>query len=311
MNRLFFFTLNLAVIFFCYSNNLFAVTKKRVAILDFGAVNTSKTYASAVRNLFEVALHKTGSVDVLERTQMEEILKEQGFQLSGCVDSSCAVEIGKVLSADIIVMGNINKLDSFTITIRLVDVISGKIKIADYETAQNEKGIQKIIEKLTIRIAQKLKKPWENKIVKILQKKNLKKKKEIKEINSSHKNMLSGQNGLIYDISWAGFYIQPAGNFKNLASNGYGAGIFVNIKNYLPYNLVIGADVGYWMFDSSKDNVSKCEMIPVHLVLTYRYKLYKKFYLMPRTGAGFSYNSVYYNDTSQQNNEAHLSLYLN
>ncbi len=88
------------LVFIIPVTELHSAEKKRVAILDFTTDNAPGTYGRAVRNLFEIALYKTRAVDILERNQMEKILKEQGFQLSGCADSSCAVEIGKILSAD-------------------------------------------------------------------------------------------------------------------------------------------------------------------------------------------------------------------
>ena len=41
------------------------------------------------------------------------MLKEQGFQQSGCVSSECAVEAGKLLGVDQIVTGSIGKIGSY------------------------------------------------------------------------------------------------------------------------------------------------------------------------------------------------------
>src|SRR5690554_432362 len=40
-------------------------------------------------------MFNTGKVNVMERSEMQEILKEQGFQHSGvCTDDACLVEMG-------------------------------------------------------------------------------------------------------------------------------------------------------------------------------------------------------------------------
>jgi len=130
--------------------------KKRVAILDFNAENTSKTYANAVRNLFEVALHKENAVEILERNQMESILKEQGFSLTGCTDSSCAVQIGKLLSADMVVMGSLNKLGRYTVATKFVSVSRGNIAFAESVEAVSEEDLRKEVGTLAVRVSDKI-----------------------------------------------------------------------------------------------------------------------------------------------------------
>ena len=59
---------------------------------------------------------------------MEEILTEQGFQLSGCTSSECAVEAGKLLGVEKMIGGSVNKLGNlYTLFIRKIDVESGEI----------------------------------------------------------------------------------------------------------------------------------------------------------------------------------------
>lgn len=72
---------------------------------------------------------RSSSVRVMERSQMEKILKEQGFQQSGmCEVSECAVQIGRLLAIDKMVVGSVGKLgDSYILTARMVDVGSGEL----------------------------------------------------------------------------------------------------------------------------------------------------------------------------------------
>ena len=74
-------------------------------------------------------LMSTGSVRMMERSQMENILKEQGFQQSGiCDGSECAIEIGKLLSIDRIFIGSLGKLgNSYTMSVRVVNIQTGEI----------------------------------------------------------------------------------------------------------------------------------------------------------------------------------------
>ena len=48
---------------------------------------------------------------VIERTRMEQILTEQHFGYSGRVDTFTAAEIGRLLGADVLVLGTVNVLE--------------------------------------------------------------------------------------------------------------------------------------------------------------------------------------------------------
>lgn len=85
--------------------------------------------SKVVTDALSDALVKTGRVRVMERSQIESILQEQGFQQSGaCSGGECAVEVGKLLSIDKMVVGSLGKLgESYSFTIRLVNVETGEI----------------------------------------------------------------------------------------------------------------------------------------------------------------------------------------
>jgi hypothetical protein len=60
---------------------------------------------------------------------MNEILKEQGFQMTGCTSSECAVEAGKILNVAKMVGGSIGKIGTtYTLDLRIIDVATGKIE---------------------------------------------------------------------------------------------------------------------------------------------------------------------------------------
>ena len=67
--------------------------KSNVAILQFDAANISEAEVGILTDRLSTELVKLGSFTVVERSQMEEVLKEQGLQQSGCTTSECAVEI--------------------------------------------------------------------------------------------------------------------------------------------------------------------------------------------------------------------------
>ena len=88
------------------TSNLFAAQSIRIAVLDFEANNVSKYAAKAVSEFVSTEMAKKSELTVLERKQIGAILKEQGFQQTGCTVQECAVEMGKLLSAKKILILN-------------------------------------------------------------------------------------------------------------------------------------------------------------------------------------------------------------
>lgn len=102
--------------------------KMQIAVVELQAAGISRTEAQTFTDRLRSELVKTGQFTILERTEMEEILKEQGFQLTGCTSAECAVEVGKLLNVRQICAGNVGKVGGvYSISIRLIDVESGKI----------------------------------------------------------------------------------------------------------------------------------------------------------------------------------------
>ena len=65
--------------------------------------------------------------EILEREQMNNIFDQFELQNVGCVSDSCAVEFGKMLQVDRIVIGSIGKIgNTYTLSSRIVDVESSK-----------------------------------------------------------------------------------------------------------------------------------------------------------------------------------------
>ena len=63
---------------------------------------------------------------LVDRTMVEEILTEQGFQQTGCTTDECAVEVGAMLGVEFMINGAIEKLgDTYTINVKIFNVQTG------------------------------------------------------------------------------------------------------------------------------------------------------------------------------------------
>ncbi len=116
--------------------------KMRLAIMDLAALNTPEVLAQSVSELLRTEIFKTKIFDIVERAQMKEILKEQEFQMTGCTDTECAVEIGKLLSVKKMVVGSLNKLgEMYVLNARVIDVETSKVDYADNVPCGSEKEL--------------------------------------------------------------------------------------------------------------------------------------------------------------------------
>lgn len=107
---------------------LHAQTKASIAVLELEPIGISNNEAEVLSDRLRTELFKTNNFIVLERDKMDEILIEQGFQLSGCTTNECLVEAGKLIGVEQMIAGKIAKIDNlFTLNIRLIDVETGKV----------------------------------------------------------------------------------------------------------------------------------------------------------------------------------------
>ncbi|MCB4791775.1 MAG: CsgG/HfaB family protein [Elusimicrobia bacterium] len=85
-------------------------------------------YTSIVSDFLRTELVSSRRFNILERANMEMILAEQKFQVSGCTSQECAVKMGKILNVKVVLLGSLSKLmDTFYITVSLIDVETGEI----------------------------------------------------------------------------------------------------------------------------------------------------------------------------------------
>lgn len=100
-----------------------------IAVLDLeldGNVNAS--YQITLSNRLRQELLNTGRFAVIERGRMQDILSEQGLQLSGCTSDECVVEAGRLLGVEEMVAGSVGLVGStYSVILRRIDVQSGEI----------------------------------------------------------------------------------------------------------------------------------------------------------------------------------------
>ena len=99
----------------------------KMAILAFESRGVAPDVAEITLSSISNALANFDYITLVERNRIESILKEQQFQLSGLTEEE-GVSIGKILKADMVLLGNVGKLgSSMVFSVRLISVETGKV----------------------------------------------------------------------------------------------------------------------------------------------------------------------------------------
>ncbi len=108
-----------------------------VALLDFEiSGDTPKSISPVLSGLIRRELLRSERYELLDRGNMESILREQDFVLSeNCSSKECAVQIGQLLGVEKMLFGSVGTLGKKTIiTLQMADVSTGKIERVENET---------------------------------------------------------------------------------------------------------------------------------------------------------------------------------
>lgn len=114
-----------------YAQDTSKVIKTTAAVLDFKALTVmKKEEVISLTNKFRSSLAQTKKFILLERSDMDAILKEQDFSMTDiCNTAECAVQVGQLLAAEKMITGDLGKVgQAYTVTVRIIDVSTGKVE---------------------------------------------------------------------------------------------------------------------------------------------------------------------------------------
>jgi len=117
----------LLLVFFCSVLLLSAQIKPTITVLDFKTNNISEGDMQSIISFLSAELFDIGIYTVIDSSQRDTILKELKFSMSGCTDESCQLEIGRMLSAEMIVVGDLGQIGSrFILTAKILETETSK-----------------------------------------------------------------------------------------------------------------------------------------------------------------------------------------
>jgi formylglycine-generating enzyme required for sulfatase activity len=130
--------------------------KELVAVMEFAAVSATRDELAAITDRLQDALLKQGKFTLVDRSQIETLLKEQAFQQSGCTSQECAVRVGKVLGVKKIISGRVSKINDnvWQISAQLLDVETAETLRA--EAISHRGDILSLLDQAVVALASRL-----------------------------------------------------------------------------------------------------------------------------------------------------------
>jgi len=131
--------------------------KLNFAIADLRGENVSAGDAAVMADLLRNELVKTNTFTVIEKQNMDKVLSEHAFQQTGCSSEECAVKLGKLLNVQRMAVGSFGKLmDSYILSIRVVNVETGAIIYADSAEGEKVSQLRGGVKDMAQRMAKKI-----------------------------------------------------------------------------------------------------------------------------------------------------------
>ena len=101
--------------------------REHIVVIDFEGINVGEGEAKALSQNLTSEIIALDQYTVVERSRILQIIDEQKFQHSGCVDTQCAVEIGRISETKYIIVGSVGKVGkTFSIDARMIEVETGE-----------------------------------------------------------------------------------------------------------------------------------------------------------------------------------------
>ena len=133
-----------------------------VSILDFTGDDVNPKLLKMCYQRLETSLIESNKFMVIEKSQRDEILKEQKFQASGICNDECVVEIGQLVGAEYLMLGELIEFSGlYQIDIKIINVEQGNVEEkvtteVDGDIKQLLKAVEKASRKIIAKITNQL-----------------------------------------------------------------------------------------------------------------------------------------------------------
>ncbi len=135
-----------------------------IAVVRFKTLNTKAqdiALGDLISETFTTALVNSKAYKIIERAQLDKVIKELEMSQTGFIDTTDAVAIGKMVNADAIITGSVAllagqlQLNARIIEIESAYVISAETRTTSYSLRNINKATQEIVQNLSRKFVNK------------------------------------------------------------------------------------------------------------------------------------------------------------
>ncbi len=160
-----------------------AQEKMKIAVMDFKpGVGVTEAEVNGLSEMLITALFETSKLTIVERTQLDKAIIEQGFQKSNLSAGEIA-KVGKILGVKSVLVGTVNFIATertteqvktgmitgeYNIDVRIVDVESGEIVSSAGVTKTTSKTYRDLMPTLAENLTKKLISSDDGQVIKLL-----------------------------------------------------------------------------------------------------------------------------------------------
>ena len=142
----------------------------KVAVLPFKS--QAEIAGASVADMVTTEILKTYKYDLVERSQIEQILQEQSLGMQGVTESTIAMQVGKILGVQGVVVGTVPEFDvrsvngydvpAVGINIRMIDTQTGSIiwTVSDSAISRESISISTFADQLVESMIEQLRHEW-------------------------------------------------------------------------------------------------------------------------------------------------------
>jgi Peptidoglycan-synthase activator LpoB len=248
-----------------YAMDSSPLQKNRIAVLEISTNNIPPSFGNIARNNFEVFLFNSGSFQLLDRERQQSVAVKLGISPNSSNSLENLISFGLNISADYLVSGNIDKLDEYKITLRVISVKSGEIITVHTQSFSSIDEFDAAVNIVSVKI-----------------KNNLTEYVRDGKIQKPFFEQHSLSAGMHFN------YFIPVSNFRDLINSGPGIKGTCEIGTIFFDNDYTGVHAGYYRFNGRKNNSDVARFIIIQASYGYRFNFSRWFYFKSEIESGIN-----------------------
>ncbi len=137
-----------------------ALAPKKIAVLYFDVAAPTHDYdylATGIPEMLITDLANQRDITVIERERLDEVLEEMALGGSGITDNATALEVGKILNVELLVMGNLTVAgESFRLDTKILNVETAEVMGAVKAATEDEGDLFDLVDATSLALIDKL-----------------------------------------------------------------------------------------------------------------------------------------------------------